>query len=147
MGGTRNQNENEKKQEPFVLKKQPSQNQQLDSARSSNSLSNHVAAGSAEEIPSKPPKKFGTKGEGANSSSTLTKLSNRLNFLKERRNQIANELQNMHPSQGRSEKGKGSEIHQTAQNPEERGTETSQSSHNPDKGAGLEAQTLSNSEI
>ncbi|GKV33591.1 hypothetical protein SLEP1_g42080 [Rubroshorea leprosula] len=52
----------------------------------------------------------------------------------------------MRLGQGRSEKAKGSEAHQSAQNPEKRGTETSQSSQNPDKGAGVEGQTLQNSE-
>ncbi|GKV33590.1 hypothetical protein SLEP1_g42080 [Rubroshorea leprosula] len=127
--------ETEKKQEPSVL-----------SVRRSNSKSDRAAAGSAAETPPKASKKSSTKGEGANSSSALTKLSNRLNFLKERRTQIATELQNMRLGQGRSEKAKGSEAHQSAQNPEKRGTETSQSSQNPDKGAGVEGQTLQNSE-
>ncbi|XP_057774839.1 rho GTPase-activating protein REN1 [Salvia miltiorrhiza] len=36
-----------------------------------------------------------SKGEGSNSTNALSKLSNRLNFLKERRSQIATELQNL----------------------------------------------------
>ncbi|KAL8162380.1 hypothetical protein V2J09_013869 [Rumex salicifolius] len=39
-------------------------------------------------------KKYTSKSEG-NSTSALSKLTTRLNFLKERRNQIANELQNL----------------------------------------------------
>ncbi|XP_074279420.1 rho GTPase-activating protein REN1-like isoform X2 [Silene latifolia] len=46
-------------------------------------------------------RKSSSKGEGGSSTSALSKLTNRLNFLKERRNQIASELQNL-------DKGKGS---------------------------------------
>lgn len=56
--------------------------------------------------------------QGSNhTSSALTKLTTRLNFLKERRSQIANELQNM-----------------------DRGRVSSQPFENLDKGRGLEAQ-------
>jgi len=47
-------------------------------------------------------------------TSALTRLTTRLNFLKERRSQIANELQNMDKGRGsdlKLEKGRGSEIY------------------------------------
>ncbi|KAH7567679.1 hypothetical protein JRO89_XS07G0118900 [Xanthoceras sorbifolium] len=64
-------------------------------------------------------KKSGTRGEGGNStSSALTKLTNRLNFLKERRSQIANELQNMDKSRGSGQavRSKDKDGSQTQQN-------------------------------
>ncbi|KAF3975430.1 hypothetical protein CMV_001320 [Castanea mollissima] len=46
-------------------------------------------------------RRSGSRGEGANSTtSALSKLTTRLNFLKERRSQITNELQHMDKSQG-----------------------------------------------
>ncbi|XP_022951263.1 rho GTPase-activating protein REN1 isoform X1 [Cucurbita moschata] len=70
------------------------------------------------------PKRTGARMElGPNhNSSALTKLTTRLNFLKERRSQIANELQNM--DRGRvsgqstdgSEKGRGVEAQRSVQN-------------------------------
>ncbi|KAM3682455.1 hypothetical protein ACJW31_12G074500 [Castanea mollissima] len=48
-------------------------------------------------------RRSGSRGEGANSTtSALSKLTTRLNFLKERRSQITNELQHMDKSQGSS---------------------------------------------
>ncbi|KAL2471398.1 Rho GTPase activation protein (RhoGAP) with PH domain [Abeliophyllum distichum] len=68
-------------------------------------------------------KKSGTKSEAANhTTSTLAKLTNRLNFLKEKRTQIANELQNLDKSRnsGHSihnfEQGEGSELHHSVPN-------------------------------
>ncbi|CAN8325792.1 unnamed protein product [Cochlearia groenlandica] len=65
-------------------------------------------------------KRSGTKGEGTTTTTTtsaISKLTMRLNFLKERRSQIANELSNMDkgrsssgqssPSSGQKEKGTG----------------------------------------
>ncbi|XP_030502800.2 rho GTPase-activating protein REN1 [Cannabis sativa] len=80
-------------------------------------------------------KRIGTKGEGANSTtSALTKLTTRLNFLKERRSQIATELQNM---------DKGRVSSQTVQNPE-KGRELP---HNyPEKGQGSDVQANPNPE-
>ncbi|CAK9312995.1 unnamed protein product [Citrullus colocynthis] len=84
----------------------------------------------SEALPSRPtaltnPKRTGARVEGSNhTSSALTKLTTRLNFLKERRSQIANELQNM-----------------------DRGRVSSQPFENLDKGRGLEAQrALQNSD-
>lgn len=54
-------------------------------------------------------------------TSALTKLTNRLNFLKERRSQIANELQNLDKGRGLAlaittlDKGRGSEFHESLQ--------------------------------
>ncbi|GAB2232249.1 hypothetical protein Drorol1_Dr00011278 [Drosera rotundifolia] len=63
-----------------------------------------------------------SKGEGNNSTtSALSKLTTRLNFLKERRNQIASELQNLEknrepvPSPKNAEKARGSDSHQPVQ--------------------------------
>ncbi|KAF4362496.1 hypothetical protein G4B88_023909 [Cannabis sativa] len=80
-------------------------------------------------------KRIATKGEGANSTtSALTKLTTRLNFLKERRSQIATELQNM---------DKGRVSSQTVQNPE-KGRELP---HNyPEKGQGSDVQANPNPE-
>ncbi|PIN00672.1 hypothetical protein CDL12_26825 [Handroanthus impetiginosus] len=68
-------------------------------------------------------RKSSTKGEGTNSTtSALSKLTNRLNFLKERRSQIATELQNLDKGRnsGQSvpnlEQGTGSEQRQTVEN-------------------------------
>ncbi|CAH8363932.1 unnamed protein product [Eruca vesicaria subsp. sativa] len=75
-------------------------------------------------------KRSGTKGEGnTTTTSALSKLSMRLNFLKERRSQIANELSNM-------DKGKGSgqpSPSSTEQNQEtERGTASNQNQEDSD---------------
>nr|VDD40301.1 unnamed protein product [Brassica oleracea] len=73
-------------------------------------------------------KRSGTKGEGNTTTTTsaLSKLTMRLNFLKERRSQIANELSNM--DKGKSSSGQPSPS--TEQNPSvqetERGTESNQ---------------------
>ncbi|XP_011016902.1 PREDICTED: rho GTPase-activating protein REN1 isoform X2 [Populus euphratica] len=60
-------------------------------------------------------KRSGARSEGVNSTtSALTSLTTRLNFLKERRSQIANELQNRDKGRGSNlklEKGRGSEIY------------------------------------
>lgn len=145
--GAESRSENEKKQSASP-NKNSSQSQQSDSAsvRSSNSGSDTV---SAVDTPPKASKKSATKGEGANAASALTKLSNRLNFLKERRGQIANDIQKdkgQGSNQGRQEKNKGSEPNQSAQNPEKsRGSDAGQSSQNPDKGA-AESQAIHNSD-
>ncbi|XP_042514912.1 rho GTPase-activating protein REN1-like isoform X2 [Macadamia integrifolia] len=81
---------------------QPTQKQQLDSTSHSSTKSAGVCA--METNASTDSKKPGSKGEGTvHTSSALTKLTTRLNFLKERRNQIVNELQNL-------DKGRGSEC-------------------------------------
>ncbi|KAL2489050.1 rho GTPase-activating protein REN1-like [Forsythia ovata] len=68
-------------------------------------------------------KKSGTKSEAANhTTSTLAKLTNRLNFLKEKRTQIANELQNLDKSRNsghsihKFEQGEGSEPRRSVPN-------------------------------
>ncbi|KAJ6391434.1 hypothetical protein OIU77_025417 [Salix suchowensis] len=59
--------------------------------------------GNSRPISSTNYKRSGARSEGLNSTtSALTRLTTRLNFLKERRSQITNELQNM-------DKGRGSE--------------------------------------
>ncbi|KAL9255245.1 Rho GTPase-activating protein REN1-like protein [Drosera capensis] len=77
-----------------------------------------------------------SKGEGNNSTtSALSKLTTRLNFLKERRNQIASELQNLEknkepvPSPKNTEKARGSESHQPVQSADRnQGSETQNTS-------------------
>jgi hypothetical protein len=78
--------------------------------------------------------------QGVNSTTfALSKLTTRLNFLKERRSQLANELQNM-------DKGQGSA--QLVQNLEKgRGSEPRQSLQNPDKVQGIEVQSVQNPDI
>ncbi|XP_043713895.1 rho GTPase-activating protein 7-like [Telopea speciosissima] len=98
--------ENLKTQEPPSLsRKQPSKKPQLDSKSHNSTESAGISATSSvvEPIASSNTKTSGSKGEGTvSTSSALTKLTTRLNFLKERRNQIVNELQNL-------DKGRGSE--------------------------------------
>ncbi|GMN40114.1 hypothetical protein TIFTF001_009342 [Ficus carica] len=104
-------------------------------------------------------KRSGTKSEGTiNTTSALTKLTTRLNFLKERRSQIANELQNMDIGRGFSQtvqnletgrefpqyadKNQGSEV-QASQNPEKgRDADSGESFWNLDGGVGTEGQSF-----
>ncbi|XVE95204.1 hypothetical protein REPUB_Repub02eG0076100 [Reevesia pubescens] len=120
--------ENEKKQESSAANKHPPQNQQLDHRT-------HAAEAVAQKaFASSNSKKNAMKGEGANSTtSALTKLTTRLNFLKERRSQIANEILGLEKGQGSSQavpssdKGKRPEPSQSVQNPEKgRGPDVSQ---------------------
>uniref|UniRef100_A0A6M2F6Y8 Rho-GAP domain-containing protein n=1 Tax=Populus davidiana TaxID=266767 RepID=A0A6M2F6Y8_9ROSI len=101
--------------------------QQLDSAHSGNSR----------PVSSTNFKRSSTRSEGVNSTtSALTRLTSRLNFLKERRSQIANEIQNMDKGRGSDqnlEKSQGSEI-PSFQNLEK------------DKGLGKEGKPHQNSE-
>ncbi|CDP11488.1 unnamed protein product [Coffea canephora] len=80
-------------------------------------------------------RKSSSRSEGTNStSSALSKLTTRLNFLKERRTQIANEIQNMDKSRSSGlpvqnpERGKGSEARQSLQNTEKLQVSEGQSS-------------------
>ncbi|KAK2659882.1 hypothetical protein Ddye_006415 [Dipteronia dyeriana] len=84
-------------------------------------------------------KKSGSRGEGGNStSSALTKLTNRLNFLKERRSQIASELQNMDKSRGSGQavrsQDEGSDVQSVSH------SDGSQSQQNLERGVGTEGQ-------
>nr|XP_034891910.1 rho GTPase-activating protein REN1 isoform X2 [Populus alba] len=75
----------------------------MDGAETQQLDSKHC--GKSRPISSTNSKRSGARSEGVNSTaSALTRLTTRLNFLKERRSQIANELQNM-------DKGRGSEIY------------------------------------
>ncbi|KAH8508661.1 hypothetical protein H0E87_010703 [Populus deltoides] len=100
--------------------------QQLDSAHSGNSR----------PVSSTNFKRSSTRSEGVNSTtSALTRLTTRLNFLKERRSQIANEIQNMDKGRGPDqnlEKRQGSEI-------------PSLQKLEKDKGLGKEGKPLQNS--
>ncbi|KAF5942660.1 hypothetical protein HYC85_020302 [Camellia sinensis] len=135
---------------PFLANKHLPQNQRLDPVCCYKSVGDTTASSCAEPIISKlaptNSKKSGTWGEGANStSSALSKLTNRLNFLKERRNQIANELQNMDkgrsskPSAQSNERGRGSESRQSVQNLDSYQEVDGQSGYNSEKGLGLDS--------
>ncbi|KAH7524768.1 hypothetical protein FEM48_Zijuj06G0154300 [Ziziphus jujuba var. spinosa] len=130
----RTENENERKLEALSLShKHPPQYQQLDSLRGNSyrsagvpadSSTTHSAGAKHTGSNHSHSKRSGTKGEGSNSTtSALTKLTTRLNFLKERRSQIANELQNLDKNRG-----------QPVQNLEK----SRDSTQNPDKFQGLE---------
>ncbi|KAJ0025847.1 hypothetical protein Pint_08451 [Pistacia integerrima] len=106
-GAAESNNHERKRESTSKPNKNSSQNQQLESTNNSNSK---PAAPSNS-------KKSGSKVEGSNSSSlSLTKLTTRLNFLKERRSQIASELQNIRGS-GQAvrsqDKSRGSEAQNT----------------------------------
>lgn len=97
--------------------------------------------------PSATIRKSTSRNEGANTTtSALSKLSNRLNFLKERRTQIANELEHLDKSQPdqpvkNNERGKGSESHHPdkvqasqSQTSEKNRPDDGQSLQHPDRG-------------
>lgn len=95
--------------------------------------------------------------QGSNPTSfALTKLTTRLNFLKERRSQIANELmdksrgssQGSEPQQSlqNQEKSQASEIQSVPQSEKGMECESSQSIQNLDKGIGKEGQSVQDSE-
>ncbi|PON63462.1 Rho GTPase activating protein [Parasponia andersonii] len=108
-------------------------------------------------------KSNGAKGEGTNSTtSALTKLTTRLNFMKERRSQIAMELHNMDKGPGSSQivqnlekgrellqnpdKSQGSEV-EAIQNPERsRELDSSELFQKLDRGMGTEIQSFQNPE-
>ncbi|KAL1222497.1 Rho GTPase-activating protein REN1 [Cardamine amara subsp. amara] len=80
-------------------------------------------------------KRSGTKGEGSTTTtSALSKLTMRLNFLKERRSQIANELQNM--DKGRSS---GQSSPSTGQNRVSEKTEKGSGSNQDSDGSKLQS--------
>ncbi|XP_043709396.1 rho GTPase-activating protein REN1-like isoform X2 [Telopea speciosissima] len=88
---------------PSSSSQQPPQKQQLNSTSLSSTKSAGVSA--MDPNASTDSKKSSSKGEGTvPASSTLTKLTTRLNFLKERRNQIVNELQNLDKGRGSGSK-------------------------------------------
>ncbi|KAL0738912.1 hypothetical protein Bca4012_015122 [Brassica carinata] len=73
-------------------------------------------------------KRSGTKGEGNTTTTTsaLSKLSVRLNFLKERRSQIANELSNMDKGRSSGQPSPSTEQSQSVQETERGGTGSNQ---------------------
>ncbi|XP_052190680.1 rho GTPase-activating protein REN1 isoform X2 [Diospyros lotus] len=123
------------------------QNQQSDPVHNSKYVGTTGTLSSAEaltgRVASVLSKKSGIRGEGANASSALSRLTNRLNFLKERRSQIANELQNMdlERNSGLSdqshEKSKGSESRQSGLNVDKLRPADGRSVYNSEKGSGL----------
>ena len=92
--------------------------------------------------------------QGANSTtSALTKLTSRLNFLKVRRGQVENEHQNTDKGRDLShsvrnlDKGKGSEFHQTLPSHNRFGESETRSVPDQEKGSGLDtSQSLQISE-
>ncbi|KAA8528347.1 hypothetical protein F0562_035702 [Nyssa sinensis] len=89
----KSESDKEMKQEPPSLpNNHPLQNQQSDPLCYNKS--------SVEPTIGRSSKKSGTRGEGATTTSALSKLTTRLNFLKERRTQITNELQNLDKGRG-----------------------------------------------
>ncbi|XP_073142383.1 rho GTPase-activating protein REN1 isoform X2 [Henckelia pumila] len=82
-------------------------------------------------------RKLNARGEGTNSTtSALSKLTNRLNFLKERRSQIATELRNLDKGENSSQRiqnlgqSGGSEYHQSHQDSKEQSLEKIQEPEN-----------------
>ncbi|GFS44019.1 hypothetical protein Acr_00g0088130 [Actinidia rufa] len=81
-------------------------------------------------------------GGATSTSSVLSKLTNRLNFLKERRSQIVSELQNLDKGRGSGpsaqafERGRGSEYRQPVHGTIDGtiGFDSSHSHHNVDRG-------------
>ncbi|XP_060199032.1 rho GTPase-activating protein REN1-like isoform X3 [Lycium barbarum] len=112
------------------------QSKQADSSQSPNSS---VEAGMS-RVPSASVRKSTSRNEGANTTtSALSKLTNRLNFLKERRTQIASELQHLdknHSDQPvqNNERGKRSEQASQSQTTEKNRPDDGQSLQHPDQG-------------
>ncbi|KAL1539201.1 rho GTPase-activating protein REN1 isoform X2 [Salvia divinorum] len=92
-------------------------NQQADTA--------HNPKSNAEAKTTRSSSRKSSKGEGSNSTNALSKLTNRLNFLKERRSQIATELQNL--DKGRNEQGGDHERRH--HNQDSRGKSSDRSQH------------------
>ncbi|XP_059279639.1 rho GTPase-activating protein REN1 isoform X1 [Lycium ferocissimum] len=120
------------------LNKADSEKAQSKQADSSQSPNSSVEAGMS-RVPSASVRKSTSRNEGANTTtSALSKLTNRLNFLKERRTQIASELQHLdknHSDQPvkNNERGKGSEQASQSQTTEKR-PDDGQSLQHPDQG-------------
>ncbi|GAV66818.1 PH domain-containing protein/RhoGAP domain-containing protein/Lzipper-MIP1 domain-containing protein [Cephalotus follicularis] len=156
LDGTETEN-CKKQQSTSLLNKHPPPKKQPDPVCSSKSRS--VSSSATEPMPPRTTASTGSKrtrkGEGTNSTtSALTKLTTRLNFLKERRSQITNELQNMDKGRGSGQagpipdKGRGSEPGQL-QKPDKSQALDGQAGHslqNSDRGGGIEGQSLPNSE-
>ncbi|PHT84326.1 hypothetical protein T459_12769 [Capsicum annuum] len=108
----------------------------------SKQVDSSVEAGMS-KAPSAGSKKSTSKSEASfmganNTTSALSKLTNRLNFLKERRTQIAHELQHLDKNQSdqpvkNKEKGKGSESHHPDQPVKNKEKGKGSESHHPDK--------------
>ncbi|WZY85565.1 hypothetical protein YC2023_031949 [Brassica napus] len=83
-------------------------------------------------------KRSGTKGEGNTTTTTsaLSKLTMRLNFLKERRSQIANELSNMDKGKTSGQPSPSSEQNQNVQETERETGSKSNQNQNQDSDSG-----------
>ncbi|XP_011649700.1 rho GTPase-activating protein REN1 [Cucumis sativus] len=138
------ENDNEKKMESSSsASKHPPLHQHPDPRNATvRSLGLPTNSSASETLPARPtaPKRTGARIEGPNhTSSALTKLTTRLNFLKERRSQIANELQNMDRGRVSSQpfenldKSRGLEAQRSLQNSDEtQGSSDVQSMRNPE---------------
>ncbi|KAL3514256.1 hypothetical protein ACH5RR_026973 [Cinchona calisaya] len=135
--------EDKKEESLFSTKESSLQNPQKDQVQNQNSGGLLATTLPFEQGVVRPAstnsRKSSSRSEGTHSTSTssaLSKLTNRLNFLKERRTQIANELQNMDKSRSSGlpiqnpERGKGSEARQSLQNTEKLQGSEGQSSEN-----------------
>ncbi|XP_050234228.1 rho GTPase-activating protein REN1 isoform X2 [Mercurialis annua] len=112
------------------VNKNSPQNQQPDAARSSNSRSSSNS------------RKSSYRSEGANSTtSALTKLTTRLNFLKERRSQLTSEIldKGRGSSHVTTNKARGSEVRQTPQNQDKSHNSEVHSVSNSDRSRGSES--------
>ncbi|CAK8537625.1 unnamed protein product [Lathyrus sativus] len=102
-------------------------------------------------LPNKHPpsfKKSGVRVEGTNSptSSTMTRLTSKLNFLKDRRSQFSNELQNMNKGKGfelqlpppSPNKSRGFDFHIQLRSPRSRGNERHSPLLSPNKSRGCD---------
>ncbi|XP_031118973.1 rho GTPase-activating protein REN1-like isoform X2 [Ipomoea triloba] len=120
------------------------QNKQSDPMRNPNTSGALVVFEPAAARAAASSRKSASRTEGPNPSSALSKLTNRLNFLKERRTQIANELLNLDKSLNSCQTGgvpekKGSDPIHSSQNMSEnqssekhKGSESSQAAHATD---------------
>lgn len=118
------------------------QSKQADSSKSANSsVEAEMSRGASASM-----RKSASRTEGANTTSALSKLTNRLNFLKERRTQIASELEHIDKNQSdqpvkNNEKGKGSKPQQPdkvqasqSETSEKNGPDEGESLQRPDEG-------------
>lgn len=135
--------EKDVKQDPSSINKNVPQNQQSDLVHNSKYAGIPPTSSSAESVTAGKPatinsKRQGTRGEGATSTtSALSKLTNRLNFLKERRTQIASEIQNFDKGHAPGQPAQNSEGHSSVKS---RGAD--QNSEGPSASSTLSVQNM-----
>ncbi|KAH6788522.1 Rho GTPase activation protein with PH domain-containing protein [Perilla frutescens var. frutescens] len=101
------------------------QNQQVDAAQNQKANMEGTTRSSS--------RKSSTKAEGSNSTNALSKLTNRLNFLKERRTQIATELQNLDKGRNAAQNVEHGGESERRHNHHESKGKSSEKSHHSDK--------------